>query len=337
MISGSRQAPDPGGCYEKATWIDLPAIYCLGECGVHSPESGGSFCTGSPAPVACPDRSPATGLDANADCHADTYADDGTTGCLLASAQLDSLVAPLALYPDPLLSQVLVASTYPLEIVEAEQWVQQNPNLKGAAIQDAVKQQNWDPSIQALTAFPDVLKELSGNIQWTTQLGNAFLAQQPAVMDAVQRLRGGSIVRQTQFDAGRVIVPLQARGTRRRLRYSPQTSGSLVPDYDPMAIWGPPAFYPYPVMSYPYYPYIGFGSGIMVGAFFGGFGGWYGWGWHPNWFGRSIIVNNGFFSRYGYGRGLVAGGVWAHDPAHRMGVPYANRQVASRFRASAGS
>src|SRR5579872_1827601 len=96
---------------------------------------------------------------------------------LLAPEQLDTLVAPIALYPDPLLGQVLAASTYPLEVVEAEQWLQQNGNLRGADLMNAARQQNWDPSVQALVAFPDVLAMLNRDVRWTTDLGNAFLAQ----------------------------------------------------------------------------------------------------------------------------------------------------------------
>src|SRR5246127_4519467 len=103
--------------------------------------------------------------------------------------QLDSLVAPIALYADPLLSQVLVASTYPLEIVQLQQWLEKNKNLKDKALADAVKKQDWDPSVQSLAALPDVAKKLNENIKWTTDLGNAFLAQQSDVMDAVQRMR----------------------------------------------------------------------------------------------------------------------------------------------------
>src|SRR5881396_4346911 len=103
--------------------------------------------------------------------------------------QLDSLVAPIALYSDPLLAQTLAASTYPLEIIQLQQWMDRNKNLTGKALADAVAKQQWDPSIQAMVEFPDVVQRLAGNIQWTTDLGNAFLAQQSDVMDAVQRLR----------------------------------------------------------------------------------------------------------------------------------------------------
>jgi len=107
----------------------------------------------------------------------------------LTPDQLNDLVAPIALYPDPLLSQILVASTYPLELVQAYQWLQRNPGLNGPARTEAAQEQNWDPSIQALVVFPDVLKRLNDDVTWTTNLGNAFLAQQQNVMDAVQRMR----------------------------------------------------------------------------------------------------------------------------------------------------
>src|ERR1700752_5194099 len=103
--------------------------------------------------------------------------------------QLDSLVAPIALYPDPLLSQTLVASTYPLEVIQLQQWLAQHKDLKEKALAEAVQKQDWDPSIQSLAALPEVVKQLADNIKWTTDLGNAFLAQQNDVMEAVQRMR----------------------------------------------------------------------------------------------------------------------------------------------------
>ena len=103
---------------------------------------------------------------------------------------MDSLVAPIALYSDPLLAQTLAASTYPLEIIQLQQWMDRNKNLQGKALADAVAKQPWDPSVQGLVEFPDVVQRMAGNVQWTTDLGNAFLAQQSDVMDAVQRMRG---------------------------------------------------------------------------------------------------------------------------------------------------
>src|SRR5579862_4784422 len=108
---------------------------------------------------------------------------------LMSPQQLDDLVAPIALYPDPLLSQVLVASTYPLEVVEAQQWAQSNRGMNNRQMVDAARSQNWDASVQALVAFPDAMALLTRNVGWTTSLGNAFLAQQADVMAAVQRMR----------------------------------------------------------------------------------------------------------------------------------------------------
>ena len=126
---------------------------------------------------------------------------------LLPDDQVDSLVAPIALYPDPLLSQVLVASTYPLEVVQLQQYLEKNPTLKGKALTDAVEKQDWDPSIQAMAALPDAVKQLADNIQWTQELGNAFLADQAQVMDAVQRMRNkaegtGALKTTPQQDGG---------------------------------------------------------------------------------------------------------------------------------------
>ena len=107
----------------------------------------------------------------------------------LPADQLDSLVAPIALYPDPLLSQTLVASTYPLEVIQLQQWMARNPDLKDQALVDAVQTQNWDPSVQSMIAVPEAVERMAGNLQWTTELGNAFLAQPEDLMAAVQRMR----------------------------------------------------------------------------------------------------------------------------------------------------
>src|SRR5205823_2484453 len=135
--------------------------------------------------------------------------------------QLDSLVAPIALYPDPLLAQTLAASTYPLEIIQLQQWMDRNKNLQGKALADAVAKQPWDPSIQSLVEFPDVVQRMAGNVQWTTDLGNAFLAQQSDVMDAVQRMRAKaqgtgnlktsaqSVVKTETVSSGKQVIEIQ--------------------------------------------------------------------------------------------------------------------------------
>jgi len=263
---------------------------------------------------------------------------------LLAPQQLDNLVAPVALYPDPLLGQVLAASTYPLEIVEAQQWLLQNANLHGADLINAARQQNWDPSVQALVAFPDLLAMLNRDVQWTTDLGNAFLAQQKDVMDAVQRMRVRAQQNGRLSSNSQETVTTQTQDGQSAVVIEPTNPQTVyVPVYNPDYVWGPPVYGYYPPLWYPPINFgIGFGPGIFLGAFFpgwlgfgwGGFG--LGWGWGFGWFGGGLFVNSLFFNNFGfhgfYG-GALAGGRfgWAHDPYHRAGVPYANRSVAARF------
>jgi len=186
--------------------------------------------------------------------------------------QLDSLVAPIALYPDPLLAQLLAASTYPLEIMQLQQWLTKHKDLKDKALQDAVMKQPWDPMVQSLAALPDVVKRLSDDIQWTTDLGNAVLAQQSDVMDAVQRMRAkakdkGNLKSNDQMTVETKVVE------NKQVIVVEQSKPDVVyvPSYDPSVVYGPPA-YPYPPIYYPppgYYAAgmaISFGVGMMVGA-----------------------------------------------------------------------
>jgi hypothetical protein len=246
-----------------------------------------------------------------------------------APEQLDTLVAPVALYPDALLSQILVAATYPLEITEAAQWLQQNRNLQGAQLVDAARQQNWDPSVQALVVFPDVIGRLAADIRWTTDLGNAFLAQQADVMNSVQQLRSQAWQAGKLRSNAQETVTSQMQGDQSAIEIQPANPEVVyVPSYNPEYIWGPPAYGYYPAWDYPGYGVgFGFGRGIYIGGFFGGLG-WGGWGWGPNWFGHSVYQNRFFFDHYGYGGRGFRGGVWAHDAGHRHGVPYAG---AGRF------
>jgi len=251
--------------------------------------------------------------------------------------QLDSLVAPIALYPDSLLSQVLVASTYPLELVEANQWLVQNGRLQGTALVQAAQQQNWDPSIQALVPFQDVVKRLTSDIRWTTDLGNAFLAQQADVTASVQRMRARARDNGKLVDTPQERVTVENQNGQSAIEIQPTDPQVVyVPYYNPDYFWGPSA-YGWPGL---YYPGVGlgwgWGGGIRLGFFFGGCCGWGGWGWGPGWFGGGIYVNNYFLHRYNFhefggGAGFRGNSLWAHDPSHRQGVPYANRAVAQRF------
>ncbi|NTU60412.1 MAG: DUF3300 domain-containing protein, partial [Deltaproteobacteria bacterium] len=259
--------------------------------------------------------------------------------------QLDSLVAPIALYPDPLLSQTLVASTYPVEIVQLQQWLQKNKNLKGKELEDAVMKQGWDPSIQAMAVLPDVVKRLADDVKWTTDLGNAFLSQQEDVMNAVQRMRKkaqetGALKASEQqkvetkvVEQKTVIVVEQA---------NPQVV--YVPSYDPVVVYGAPV-YPYPPIYYPPPPppgayaasmAVAFGVGVAVGAAY--HGGWgYGCGWGHN--DVEVNVNNNYQRNYnnqqvkagGRPSTQPASGKWQHNPQHRGGTPYSNKAVANKY------
>jgi hypothetical protein len=254
---------------------------------------------------------------------------------LLSTDELNNLVAPIALYPDPLLSQLLVASTYPLEVVEANQWLQRNSNLHGQELIDAAKQQTWDPSVQSLVAVPDALAELTQDIRWTTDLGNAFLAQEADVMKAVQRMRARAQSNGRLSSTPQQIVTTESQGTDKVVKIMPAEPDVIyVPVYDPIYVWGPPIYGYYPRLFYPSYGF-GFGVGCSLGYFFSDWGGWGNWGWGSNWFNNVIVINNGFFHHHGYyvrpGDNSRGGKIWAHNPDHRKNVPYKNTDVATRF------
>ncbi|HEV2730974.1 MAG TPA: DUF3300 domain-containing protein [Terriglobales bacterium] len=266
---------------------------------------------------------------------------DQEAAAKIPAEQLDSLVAPVALYPDPLLSQVLVASTYPLEIVQLQQWLEKNKTLKDQALADAVKKQDWDASIQALAPLPDVAKYLSENIKWTTDLGNAFLAQQSDVMDAVQRMRKKAQDKGNLKSTEQQKVETKVVESKQVIVVEPSSPEIVyVPSYNPTVVYGAPA-YPYPPVAYPppgYYAAgmaISFGVGMAMGAAFGG-----GWGWGCGWGGNNNIYvnnNNNFVrsSNANINRNTNisnrSGNTWQHNPRHRGGAPYSNRQTANRF------
>jgi hypothetical protein len=248
--------------------------------------------------------------------------------------QLDSLVAPIALYPDPLLAQVLAASTYPLEIMQLQQWLAKNPGLKGKALADAVSKQPWDASVQAMAVLPDVVQRLADNIQWTTDLGNAFLAQESDTMNAVQRMRQkaentGSLqstpeqVVETRVVENKSVIVIEPPPS------SPETI--YVPSYNPTIVYGAAPVYAYPPIYYPSAGYyaagaaISFGLGVAAGAFWGGGG----WGWNAGWGRGDITVNrnNAFVRNSNFNRT----GTWQHNAVHRGSVAYGNRTTAARY------
>jgi hypothetical protein len=254
----------------------------------------------------------------------------------LPQRELDALLAPIALYPDELLAQVLMASTYPLEIVMATRFVQQNPSLTGDALDQALRDQNWDPSVLSLTAYPQVLVMMNDKLDWTQRLGDAFLANQQQVMDTVQALRSraqsaGNLQntpQQTVMDqAGFIdIEPAQPEYVYvpvydPRVIYGPWSDPVYQPDY-----WYPPSIYGYPDLS----------AGIAIGIFFGRARriSHNHWGWaHANWRGHDIDVdvrNNNFANRPQY-INRWRDGQWAHIPEHRHGVAYRDNGSRDQF------
>src|SRR5258705_1292878 len=257
----------------------------------------------------------------------------------LASSELDSLLAPIALYPDPLLAQTLAASTYPLEIIQLQQWMDRNKNLQGKALADAVAKQPWDPSVQSLVEFPDVVQRMAGNIQWTTDLGNAFLAQQSDVMDAVQSMRAKaqgtgnlktsaqSVVKTETVSSGKQVIEIQ--------QANPDVV--YVPSYDSTVVYGAaPVEYPYYPYTYPGYmpgTALAWGAGIALGA-----AAWVAWGgnWgNCDWNGGNVNINNNnnFNKNNNFNRNVSRQGQgnWQHNAQHRGNAPYGNRQTANKY------
>ena len=250
--------------------------------------------------------------------------------------ELDQMLAPIALYPDPLLSQVLMASTYPLEVVQASRWSRANPRLKGQEAVRAVESQDWDPSVKSLAAFPQVLTMMDQKLEWTERVGEAFLAQPEDVMDSVQKLR-----RQAEI-AGNLRSNEQMRVAREGEYITiapPAPQVVYVPYYDPRVVYGTwwyPAYPPvYWAPAPAYYvvpahrPAFLWGSGIAISAgfFFG----------HTDWHHRHVTVHK--HVTHVVNRTTVINNaptnvtrtVWRHDPKHRRGVPFRNAEARQRF------
>jgi hypothetical protein len=265
----------------------------------------------------------------------------------LSAEQLDQLVAPIALYPDALVAQVLAAATYPTQVVEADRWRQAQGNAPAEQIAAGAEAHNWDPSVKALTAFPTVLAQMDKNIQWTTDLGNAYYNQPQDVMDSVQAMRQKaelagqlrSTPQQVVTNAGGAITIVPANPTV-----------VYVPVYNPWTIYGAP-FPMYPGYYYAPAPgifwgglAIGFGIGIGIGIFahWGwGWGHWgMGWGSHAIFFNHgayithsTTVINRGFNRPGGPGRNFGARGAYARPAGgsvNRSSVGNRGASVANR-------
>ena len=260
--------------------------------------------------------------------------------------EIEALVAPIALYPDSVLSQVLMASTYPLEVVYAARWVKANPNVKGDAAIKAVENQTWDVSVKSLVAFPQVLEPMADKLEWTQKLGDAFLAQPKDVLDAVQRLRAkaqqsGNLKTTEQQKVIIEQAPAATAGQPQQtiVKIEPANPQVIyVPTYDPVVVygaWGYPAYPPYYWPPYPayygYYPGAAFASGIAWGIGFAAAGAIFG---NCNWGGGdvNIDINRATNIDRNFDRSKVqGGGRWQHDAGHRQGVAYRDNATREKF------
>ena len=252
---------------------------------------------------------------------------------LLKPQELEALVAPIALYPDTLLAEVLMASTYPLEVVQADRWLTANKNLKEDQFKAAVDKQPWDGSVKALVATPSVLTMMSSKLDWTQKLGDAFLAQQTEMMDAIQRLRTKAQANNQLTSTKEQKVTVRQEQNWQVIAIEPTDPNTVyVPYYDPAVVYGEWPYADYPPYYFPdyYAGYIGPGliaTGIAFGAGYA-LSRWISrgnyWGGGVNWNRNTINVNRPVVNP-------LNGNVWQHNPAHRRGVRYNDVNVQQRF------
>src|SRR6476646_6064827 len=253
---------------------------------------------------------------------------------LLKPEQLDALVSPIALYPDTLLAEVLMAATYPLEVVQASRWAAENKNLKGDALKTEVDKQGWDESIKSLTATPDVLKMMSDKLDWTQKRGDAVLAQQTDVIDSIQRLRAKADANNKLQTTKQQKVTKTSDGGKQYIAIEPTDPQTIyVPYYDPAVVYGA---WPYPDYSPYYFPpppgyYAGgaitagiaFGSAVAIGHAI--------WG-NCDWGRRNINVANRNVNINNLDRSNINNfNKWEHNADHRHGVKYNNADVRQKF------
>ncbi|MGH7787130.1 MAG: DUF3300 domain-containing protein [Candidatus Binatia bacterium] len=259
-------------------------------------------------------------------------AQDATDPPPLKPEEIDQLVAPIALYPDALLAQIMMASTYPLEVVEATRWAKSNPKVTGDALEQAMQQQSWDASVKSLAAFPQVLTMMNEQLDWTQQLGNAFLAQQKDVMDAVQRLRAKAKAEgNLETTKEQTVTVEQAPQTQTTVIQIEPANPQVVyvPTYNPTVVYGA---WPYPAYPpYSYYPpgyvaatsLLSFGVGMAVGSAL--------WG-DCDWGHGNVNVNVNNYNNFN--KTNINNKNWQHNVDHRKGVGY--RDQASRDKYNRG-
>ena len=245
--------------------------------------------------------------------------------------ELQQLLAPVALYPDQLLAQVLMASTYPLQIAQAARWQKENAKLAGDPLDKALDAKDWDPSVKSLVPFPQVVNMMSDKLEWTQKLGDAFLAQQSDVMTAVQYLRtkaqeAGSLKsnkQQTVTKSESVIVIQPA---------SPQVV--YVPVYNPTIVYGAWWYPTYPPYYYPPPPGSAFVAGVFWGAAIASSTHYWGWG-NCNWHGGNVNIDVNRYNNININKNQITSNTWQHNPANRGQVPYRDQKSREKFAAKA--
>jgi hypothetical protein len=240
--------------------------------------------------------------------------------------QIEQLVAPIALYPDALVAQILMASTYPLEVVQAARWSKDNPKVAGKALEDAMQKQSWDPSVKSLTATPQVLAMMNEKLDWTQKLGDAFLASEKDVLDAVQRLRKKALDAGNLKSGKEQKVSTEQEGNTTIIKIEPANPEVVyVPVYNPTVVYGPwpypyyPPYYWYPP-AYPSGVFFAFSVGIVIGS------AWWG-GCH--WGGGNVYINHNVYNNFN--KTNISGGNWQHRPEHRKGVEYRDPGSRQKF------
>ena len=235
----------------------------------------------------------------------------------LSAQELQALVAPIALYPDALVAQILGAATYPDQVAGAEGWLQQNNNLSGNALMQAVDKQAWDPSVKALTQFPSVLDNMAKNLAWTSSLGEAYHNQAQGVMSAVQTLRAQAKAAGNLKSGSQITVVEQSPQTIVIQPTNPQVV--YVPQYNPTVVYGTPYTTPgYSTGALVATGVLAFGVGIAVGAMMSGGGGCCGWGysyWNCNWHGGAVVYrSNTYYGNAAWHGGYYGSGYSAYGP-----------------------
>lgn len=260
-----------------------------------------------------------------------------TGGKPFTNEQLDQILAPIALYPDALLAQTLMAASYPLEVVEAARWSKANSSLKGDAAVAAVKDKSWDVSVKSLVAFPQVLTQLSDHLDWMQKVGDAMIAQQQDVADSIQRLRAKAADAGNLQNSKEQTVTSQGSGAERTIVIAPANPEVIyVPAYNPNTVYGTWPYPSYPPTYYPPPPGYGYGSALLRGLMFGVgiaaagaiFGGW-NWGRGNSYV--NVNVNRAVNIDRNFNVNNINNGRWQHEPIHRRGVAYRDPATRQRF------